>query len=121
MHELSVTESILKIALETATQVNARAITAIDVVIGDLSGLAAESVQFYFDVLSRETLAAGAQLRFRRDPALCTCLTCGQQAEVRPPLVAVCACCGSRRVQVSGGRAFFIASVDVEPTEETSV
>ena len=120
MHELSVTESILKIALATADQVNARAITAIDLVIGDLTGLAAESVQFYFDILSRETLAAGALVRFRRDPALCTCLACGEQAEVRPPLVAVCTFCGSPRVQVSGGREFFIASVDVESAEETS-
>ena len=120
MHELSVTESILKIALETAMQVNARAITAIDLVIGDLTGLAEESVQFCFDILSSETLAAGAQLRFRRDSALCTCLECGRQAEVRPPLVAGCTFCGSPRVQVIGGRDFFIASVEIDPAEEIS-
>ncbi len=118
MHELAVTEGILQVAIASAAREHARAITAIDLVIGDLTSIVDDSVQFYFDILSKETLAAGARLNFRREPALATCLDCGAQTPVKPPVEPVCPACGSSRLRVSGGREFHVASIDIEPGEE---
>ncbi|MGC8782192.1 MAG: hydrogenase maturation nickel metallochaperone HypA [Anaerolineae bacterium] len=114
MHELAVTEGILKVVLDAAAQANARRIRAIDLVIGELSGMVDDSIQFYFDILSRDTLAAGATLRFRREPALVTCLECDNRFAGQPPLTPFCPQCGSARLRVAGGRELRVESIEIE-------
>jgi hydrogenase nickel incorporation protein HypA/HybF len=114
MHELSATEGILAVALDAARDAGAVRVTAIDVVIGDLSSMVGESVQFYFDLLSRGTPAAGARLHVRRQSAMAACADCGASYAVTPPLSALCAVCGGRALSVSGGREFHVASIEVD-------
>ncbi len=116
MHELAVTEGILKVVLDAARQANVPRICAIDLVIGELSGMVDDSIQFYFDILSRDTAAAGATLRFRREPANVTCGDCGQQFAGRPPLAPFCPHCGSLWLHVVGGRELRVESIEVEET-----
>jgi hydrogenase nickel incorporation protein HypA/HybF len=112
MHELAATEGILAVALDAAG--DARRVSAIDVVIGDLSSIVGESVQFYFDLLSRDTAAAGAVLRVRRVQATAACAACGASYPVTPPLCPACEACGSAAVSVAGGREFHVESIEVE-------
>jgi hydrogenase nickel incorporation protein HypA/HybF len=114
MHELAVTQGILDVAVDAAKQAGADRILAIDLVIGDLSGMVDDSIQFYFDILGRDTLAQGATLRFRREPAIATCLDCGDKSEVSPPLAVSCPACGSFRLRVTGGREFRVESIEVD-------
>jgi hydrogenase nickel incorporation protein HypA/HybF len=114
MHELAVTQSILQVVLAAAARADARAVTGIDLVIGDLSSVVDDSVQFYFDVLSQDTLAAGATLHFQREPAIAACADCGAQTPVRPPIEPVCPACQGIHIQVTGGRAFRVASIEIE-------
>jgi hydrogenase nickel incorporation protein HypA/HybF len=120
MHELPATQGILNVALEAAQQNGARRILAIDLAIGQLAGIVDDSVQFYFDILSKDTIAEGAVLRFRREPAGATCGDCGHQFAVEVPLAAVCPVCGGIRLHVSGGREFFVESIEVEDEDSGS-
>jgi hydrogenase nickel incorporation protein HypA/HybF len=113
VHELPATEGILATALETAEEAGATQVLAIDLVIGDLSSIVDDSVQFYFDILSRDTISAGAMLRFRRMPGEALCLACDHRYSVRPPLEPACPACGAYMVRVSGGQDFFIESIEV--------
>lgn len=114
MHELPATQGILATALETAEEAGGGRIVAIDLVIGEMSSMVDDSVQFYFDVLSRDTAAAGAVLRFRREPGEARCLECGHTYGARPPLEPSCPACRVGIVRVSGGQQFFIESIEVD-------
>ena len=59
MHELAVTESILNIAVQHASQAGAVRVTDLNLVIGQLSSIFDDSVQFYWDMISEGTICAG--------------------------------------------------------------
>lgn len=101
-------------ALDAADKAGKAHISAIDLVIGAISSIVDDSVQFYFDVLSCGTAAEGARLRFRREPALALCLACGQTTAVAPPLPTHCAYCQSQLLKVSGGDQFYVESIEVD-------
>ena len=114
MHELPVTQGILSVVLEAAEQAGGYPVQRIDLVIGTLSSIVDDSVQFYFDALSAGTLAQGAQLNFRRVPATLTCWACSYQASVIAPLPDCCAACGSTNVLIQDGMEFYVEAIEVE-------
>ncbi|MGE3536457.1 MAG: hydrogenase maturation nickel metallochaperone HypA [Candidatus Tectimicrobiota bacterium] len=117
MHELAVARGILVEVLEVAQQAGAGRITAIELVSGDVSGTAEESLQFSFDMLSGGTPAEGAILRFRRAEDTITCGHCGEQTTAHFPLSPECPHCGSPRLQVQGEQELYVASIEVEETD----
>lgn len=113
MHELSITAHLLDLALQHGAAVNARRITDLYLVIGDLSSMVDESVQFYWDMITPGTLAEGARLHFERVPIKMRCLTCEQEFT---PLKGTfgCSACGSDQVRIIGGDEFRLDSIGVE-------
>ena len=114
MHELAVTQSILDIAVRHAQGAGAQRIVAIDLVIGELTGFVDDSIQFYFDFLSGDTMAKGAQLRFERIAPRARCHECG--AEYTPPNSRLWTCpeCEALGGEVIAGREFSVASIEIE-------
>ena len=113
MHELAITESLLDIAQKHATQAEATRVTDLYLVIGRLSSFVDDSVQFYWDILSENTICAGATLHFKRLPARMLCLDCGNEFELAEQLEP-CPSCGSARVNVTQGEEFFLESIGIE-------
>jgi len=118
MHELGVTQSILNVVLEHAQEAKASRVQRIHLVIGDLAGVVGESIQFYFDFISRGTLAEGAELVMRRDPARFRCPACGYEYEPEDTsathLLWACPQCGELRPEVIGGRMLQLESIEVD-------
>jgi len=113
MHELAITEDVLRIVVEHAERARARRVTDIYITVGDLSSVVDDSVQFYFDYLSPGTLAQGATLHFIRLPARLRCHTCQQEFEPKG-LDWLCPRCGALGGEVVSGREFYIDSIEVE-------
>ena len=110
MHELSVTQSILDIVLQHA---KGRKVQQVNLVIGQFSSIVDDSVQFYWEIIAQETLAAEAKLHFERIPGEMTCNTCGHVFHPGRKTF-LCPSCKSNTVQVSRGREFQVESIDVE-------
>jgi len=112
MHELAITQSLLSIALEHASRAGAKRITRINLVIGDISSIVDDCVQFYFDFISKDTIAEGATLSFKRVSPRFRCYTCGEEFAKEADFT--CPSCGALGGEVVAGREFFIESIEVE-------
>jgi hydrogenase nickel incorporation protein HypA/HybF len=113
MHELAITESILEIALRHAQQAQAGRVTDLYLVIGQLSSVVDDSVQFYWDMVAKDTIAEGARLHFRRIPAEMLCQDC--QARFAPDGVTLaCPKCQGTHIKVTAGDEFRLESIDID-------
>ena len=113
MHELSITQSILSIVLEQAKAVQASKITKINLTIGELSGIVDECVQFYFDLLSKDTIAVEASLSFDRPSTKLRCRNC---ATTFSPdnLDWACPNCREQKIEIVSGRECYVSSIEVD-------
>lgn len=113
MHELSVTESILDICLTHAKKAEAKRVSDIFIVIGRLSSIVDDSVQFYWDIISKDTLCQGAMLHFQREPARLKCNACGLEYDIDGELIP-CPDCKGYDIRVISGNQFFVDSIEIE-------
>jgi hydrogenase nickel incorporation protein HypA/HybF len=117
MHELSVTEGILTLALEHANKASAAKVTAINLVIGRLSSIVDDSVQFYWDMISENTICSGSKLEFDRRPAVLKCKDCGREYPIDRELMP-CPDCKSYNVTIVTGEEFYLDSIEIEKEEK---
>ena len=113
MHELAVTESILSIAEKHALQAEASRVTDIHIVIGKLASIVDDSVQFYWDIVSQDTICANALLHFERIPAKILCLDCSNEFILSDEL-SPCPKCGGLKIKVVSGEEFSLNSIEIE-------
>jgi hydrogenase nickel incorporation protein HypA/HybF len=113
MHELSVTQELLRLALRQAAAAGASRVTALSVAIGELSTFSEDAIDFCWEHTSAGTLCDGATIHFHRTDAELTCRDCGQvhawQGEPRP-----CPHCGSLRLEISAGDDLLLESIEAE-------
>ena len=113
MHELSITQSILSIALEQAEVNHANRITKINITIGELLGIVDECVEFHFELFSKDTIADGASLSFDRPPTRLRCRKCNNTFSP-DGLNWVCPGCRSQSIEIVSGRECHVSSIEVD-------
>lgn len=113
MHELAVTENVLGIACKHAEKAQAKQVTDIYLAIGQLSSIVDESIKFYWDIISKDTLCEKSKLHFKRIPASLLCLECENQYEMGNELTP-CPNCSSAKVKVLSGDEFHLESIEIQ-------
>lgn len=113
MHEMSIVESFLQVALEHGEKAGASKIVSINLVIGELTGVVQESVEFYFRFLSKETIAAGAVIHFNQVNTRLRCRNCDtlfypEKHNYR------CPSCNEQRVDIVAGKELHVESIEIE-------
>ena len=78
MHEATLAENILNIAINAARQNQAEKIFKIGLTLGELAGVEVEALTLSFDVLKKDTPADGAELVIKRVPISAACNKCGK-------------------------------------------
>jgi hydrogenase nickel incorporation protein HypA/HybF len=118
LHELPIAQGVLESVLRHAAASNASRVTAIYLVIGDLSGVSSECLEFYWDSLSHGTPAQGAAIHVRRVPLEMVCLDC---AHAFVPVDVAngydCPACGMARVRMSHGQECCLEAIDVDQAD----
>jgi hydrogenase nickel incorporation protein HypA/HybF len=113
MHEQSIVESLLTLALKNAEKADARKIVSLRLVVGDYTGVVEDAVDFYFAFLSKDTIAAGAKIYYSHVHGQLRCRDC----DILFPLQQYdCHCpnCAGSRVEIVGGRELYIENMEVE-------
>jgi hydrogenase nickel incorporation protein HypA/HybF len=113
MHELPITENILEIALRHAKQANARKVKTIYLAIGEYASIVDDSVQFYWDMIAKDTIAEGAVLSFKRIPATLQCQDCSLRFTPNDDDFS-CPDCNSQKIKVVSGNEFYLDAIDIE-------
>lgn len=113
MHELSITQSIVNIAVAAAKEHNVQKVHEIRLRIGEYSGIVSQCVQQYFDILSKGTAAEGAVLKMQRIPITMRCNQCGAENEI-DKLKIQCPACGSTDLKMLTGHEFYVESLEVD-------
>jgi hydrogenase nickel incorporation protein HypA/HybF len=116
MHELPITESILKIILKHAQANDVRKVKTIHLRIGRLSDLEDQWIQRYFDYLSKGTLAEGARIEIERTPIVMQCSACSTPYECELSKIGdtVCPACGGKIGTLLSGREYTIKEMEAE-------
>ena len=118
MHELGITEQLLNLTLEHAARAHATRVTRLNLVIGELSSVVDESIQFYWEIMAKDSLAARAELHFERVPARFCCQTCQTEFELSA-FEGQCPACGGLQVRVIDGDQFRLDSIEIENEAES--
>lgn len=113
MHEASVVEALVRIAVEEATRREAARVLAVNLVVGETTGYMAESLEFYFKTSTKGTVLEGAALNIRYVKPLIKCPSCGKLFE-RKRFTFDCPDCGVPGTMTSVGNEFYIDTMEIE-------
>ncbi len=118
MHELGLTEDILRLALEAATQNGAGAIRQLTLTLSSASHIDPETLRTHFAAISRGTLAEGAELVFAVRAVEEGCRYCGHTFVVHSDLA--CPACDAPAIPPAPEDELRLESIEVESPANVS-
>jgi|SRR3974390_2471227 hydrogenase nickel incorporation protein HypA/HybF len=113
MHELSIMESALGLALDRTKAAGGTRIYMIRLRIGALSGVVPEALRFAFDSLVSGTAAEGAALEIDYVPARFWCTECFCEFDAED-MLAECPDCHRPSWALRAGRELELATMEIE-------
>lgn len=112
MHEMSAAQGIIEMAEQAAKDNDCTIVHQINLCIGEISCIQAESLRFCFDILKDGTVAEQAELAIESIPARLRCSKCGTEYKAGPG--ASCPECSSKDSGVISGNEFFVKDIEAE-------
>ena len=117
MHELSIASAVLNTAVKHA---HGRRVTLVAVQAGALRQVVPASLEFYWDIVARDTDCEGAVLELTEVGALLRCGGCGHEWSPDVPVFR-CGVCGAGDVEVAAGEELCVEYIEVEETEAACI
>lgn len=113
MHELSIATAVLNTALKHS---DGRRVKVVNLRAGRLRQVAPDSLEFYFEIVARDTACEGAALEVVEIDVELACRDCGRHWSPQIPAFR-CPECGSSSVDVVSGEELEIDYIEVEEQE----
>lgn len=114
MHEFSLAEDILGIALDSAREHYLSRITEVRLDVGKLSGVSLDALRFAWGFLSdNDGMARGCGLKINEPEGRGECAVCGFSGEVTECL-RICPSCGAGRLRFTSGEEFMVTGITGE-------
>jgi hydrogenase nickel incorporation protein HypA/HybF len=116
MHELSIAESVVRIASDHAA---GRQVYRVELRVGHLRQVVPSALEFAFELVAQGTPLEGAELVIEDVPAVGLCRACGVESEMSDFPLA-CARCGALDLEVLAGEELLVDSLELEETLATN-
>ncbi len=113
MHELALTEGIIRIVESEQKKTGFQRVLEIRLRIGEYSGVIPSCIEEFFPLAAAGTAAEKAALKLELVPASFRCLDCDYKGPLRAH-TACCPQCGSKAVKMTAGREFYVENLTVE-------
>ncbi|GBG56864.1 putative hydrogenase nickel incorporation protein HypA [Sporomusaceae bacterium FL31] len=113
MHEMAIAQSILDIVLQTAADHGATRVNTIKLLIGEMTQIVPQSLEFGFTTLAAGTIAQHASLQIKIVPAQGKCNQCGYQFHIQCFMFS-CPDCHSISIEILSGRELLVDALEVE-------
>jgi len=113
MHEVSIAQGLLEIAIDNCKKQGYKNIDSIKVKIGKASGIVSDSLLFAFEALKTGTIAEKANLNIEQIPVSGFCDICNKNFTVDEAYVIACPICGGSSFKVETGRELNIDEIEV--------
>jgi hydrogenase nickel incorporation protein HypA/HybF len=113
MHEVSIAQGLLEIAIDNCLKRGYKGIELIKVKIGRASGIVADSLRFAFEALKVGTIAEKAVLTIEEIPVSGFCEKCNKNFTVEEAFVISCPFCGGTSFRIETGRELNIDEMEV--------
>jgi len=114
MHELSIMEGVMDMVRESAIEHNISKVSKLKLVIGKLTMVLPDSLQFSFEVLSQDELFRGAVLDIEMREIRILCKQCDQYSVLEDGYNFVCPACGANKVEIVNGRELYLDNYEGE-------
>jgi hydrogenase nickel incorporation protein HypA/HybF len=116
VHELSIAQSLMEIVLEEGRRHRLGRVKLIRLQVGELAAVVPESLEFCFEMVSKDTIAEGAVLDIESVPVVANCSQCRMAFEVENH-VFLCPQCGEPTFELVSGRELSVVSIEGETGE----
>ena len=113
MHELSIAMSIVELAEEYAGKESAGKVTALEIEVGDFSGVVMDALDFAMEEAVKGSLCEGATWKIIPIPSLARCRACGHTYQPES-LYQSCPVCGEYGFEILHGEELRLRSIMVE-------
>ena len=110
---MAIAEGILDIALEYAKKNDAAVIRKISLLLGDMSGVETDALEFCFSSLVRGTIAEEAELVLHRVPLVGRCRKCGEEMQIEH-YNFICPVCKEGVLEIVSGRELQVEYLEVD-------
>lgn len=113
MHEMSIAEGILHIALEYAKENQAKKVAKVALRLGEMAGIERESLAFCWESVRTGTIAEDATLAIENVPLIGRCTSCGEEGRVER-YNFICPICKAGVLEIISGRELQVAYLEME-------
>lgn len=111
MHELSITEGLLKIVLDEVEKHSISRVNTVKLKIGELTGVQAAALTFCFEQLTKDTPVEGADLQIDSVPIKVKCLDC-QEVFSADDHSFFCPGCSGLHTELLSGRELYVHEIE---------
>ncbi|MBO6084679.1 MAG: hydrogenase maturation nickel metallochaperone HypA [Candidatus Methanomethylophilaceae archaeon] len=128
MHEVSVVSNMVEAILKELEKYDVERVEEVNVLIGDLTSLGAEQLEFAYEIVTRGTILEGSRFVIEREEVRVRCTECGYggpadtlESDFMDHSVSVIACpkCGGH-VEITAGQACRVRDLNIVEADRCS-